>query len=171
MEGLPDGARLWAFGAGRPLEGRDAALLEERMPPFLTEWTAHRQELQAAWDLREDRFLLVAVDETRTAASGCSIDALMRHLRRLEEALETSLLDSAPVWYRRPDGEVVSCARTEFRRRAAGGEVGEDTPVFDLTLSTLEEVRAGLLERPARATWHADLLPRGTSASTGPSVS
>lgn len=163
IEALPDGARLWVFGASRPLRDREATLLEERMAPFLAEWTAHRRELRAAWDLREGRFLAVAADESGTAASGCSIDALMRHLRGLEEAMGVSLLDGTPVWYRRSDGEIAAVTRPEFRRLGAEGEITEETPVFDPTLSTLGELRAGRLERPAGRSWHARLLPEGAS--------
>lgn len=167
IDALPDGSRLWVFGASRPLEEEDVTLLRRRMPPFLAEWTAHRRTLRAAWDLREDRFLLIAVDETGTEASGCSIDALMRHLAGLEEALGATLLDSTPIWHRGPDGTIAAVARSEFRRLAAEGELTDRTPVFDPTLSTLGQLRAGRLERPAGRSWHARLLPDGSSAGAG----
>lgn len=168
ISSLPDEARLWVFGAGRALEAEEIALLERRMPPFLDRWTAHRRELRAAWDLHADRFLLVAVDESRAPASGCSIDALTRHLRELEEALGTSLLDSAPVWYREADGRIEAVGRAEFRRRAEEGRVTEKTPVLDPTLSTLGQLRAGRLERPAGRSWHARLLRDAVSGPPGP---
>lgn len=163
IEALPDGARVWVFGTSRALEEKDVALLERRMPIFLARWTAHRRDLRAAWDLREGRFLVVAVDESDAAASGCSIDALMRELSSLERDLEASLLDSTPVWYRRPDGEIQAVPREEFRHRAGEGEITERTPVFDPTLAALEELRAGRLEQPAGRSWHARLLPEGAS--------
>lgn len=167
IEALPDEARVWVFGASRPLEEEDVALLERRLPPFLAGWTAHRADLRAAWDLRERRFLVVAVDESGAAASGCSIDALMNELGELERDLETSLLDTTPIWYRRADGRIDAVPRQDFRRRAREGEVTERTAVFDPTLSTLEELRAGGLERPAGRSWHARLLPESGPAPSG----
>lgn len=168
IDALPDEAHVWVFGTNRPLAGEETALLRDRFPPFLEEWTAHRRELRAAWELREDRFVIVAVDEASTAASGCSIDALMRHLRGLEEALQVGLLDSTPIWYRNAEGEIVAVTRAEFRLRAGAGEVDVRTAVFDPTLATLGELRAGRLELPAGEAWHARLLPADTTATPGP---
>lgn len=168
IDRLPDRARVWIFGAGRPLGEEEIVLLEERFPPFLERWTAHARELSAAFEVRESRFVVVAVDETETTASGCSIDALMRHVGGLEETLGVRLLDGTPVWYRAGDGRVKSVSRLEFRRLAAEGEVGATTPVFDPTLSELGDLRAGRLERAAGDSWHARLLPAGSSPPRGP---
>jgi hypothetical protein len=155
---LPDDARVWCFGAD-PEPGPDTAgrLLEE-MRAFVSEWTAHRKALRAGVAWRSDRFLCVAVDESAAGASGCSIDALSDRLRELERELGVSLLDAAPVWYRDAAGTVRSVSRETFRALAARGEIGADTPAFDLTVATLGELRAGRLERPVRESWHARLL-------------
>lgn len=155
---LPDSARVWCFGASRPPAGRETAALLDSMHDFVERWTAHARDLAAGIDWRDQRFLLVAVDETATGASGCSIDALHRQLRELEASLGLDLLDSTPVWYRDRSGRVSSCSRADFRDAAGRGEVGPDTPVFDLTLTRLGEVRAGAFERPASSSWHRTLF-------------
>jgi hypothetical protein len=40
---------------------------------------------------------------------------------------------------------------------SAMGDVDGETPVFDTTVTTMGEFRARF-ERPARASWHAELL-------------
>lgn len=170
IDALPDGARLWIFGASRPVTAEELALLGDRLPAFLAEWTAHRRELRAAWQILEDRFVVVAVDESRSAASGCSIDALLRHVGGLEEMLGVDLLDGTLVWYRTPDGEIATVGRPEFRRLAAEGAIDGKTPVFDPTLSRVGELRTGQLERPANESWHAHLLLAGTSSPPDPTV-
>lgn len=162
IDTLPSRARLWCFCADRALDPEEGAALLRRTREFVEGWTAHRRELSAAVEWREDRFLLVAVDESRTPASGCSVDALMRHVAGLEEALGISLLDTGPVWFRdsRDDGRVRCVEREEFRALAEEGIVGPATVVFDPTVETVGELRSGLLERPAAETWHARLLPR-----------
>lgn len=168
LEALPDDARLWVFGADRGLERAEARRLAERMRTFLEEWTAHRRELRAAFDLLEDRFLVVAADESRAPASGCSIDALMRHLRSLEEELDVRLLDGARVWYRAAGRGIAGVDREEFRRLARAGQVDGRTNVFDLTLRRLGELRAARLEVAAEESWHARLLRDRASSSAGP---
>lgn len=167
---LPGESRAWVYGA-RPAPGPEAAdRLREATRAFLADWAAHRRELRAGMDWLHGRFLVVAVDESRAPASGCSIDALVDHLRGMEEATGLTLLDAAPVWFRDPeDGSVRSVGRPEFRRLAEAGEVDRDTTVFDLTVQRLEEIRSGRWERAAGESWHAELLPPSeASASPGP---
>jgi hypothetical protein len=132
---------------------------------FIAMLLLHRY-LQAGLGWLHGRFLVVAVDESRAPASGCSIDALVDHLREMEEETGLTLLDASPVWFRDPDdGEIRAASRPEFRRLAEAGEVDGDTRVFDLTAERLEEVRSGRWERRASASWHADFLPREERSS------
>lgn len=161
IDELADGSRVWIYGA-RPAPGPDrAARLRRATREFLDDWAAHRRELRAGTDWLHHRFLVVAVDESRAPASGCSIDALVDHLRELEEAMGLTLLDASPVWFRDPDegGRVRAASRPEFRRLAAEGAVDGDTTVFDLTTQRLEDLRSGRWERAAGDSWHADFLP------------
>lgn len=155
---LPDDARLWCFGASRAPDASATEFLVDSMRTFVAEWTAHRRDLQAGFDWLHGRFLLIAVDESRAGASGCSIDALTGHLRRLGAELDLDLLDSMPVWYRAPAGDIRMVARAEFSDLAARGEVSADTPVFDLTLTRLGDARYGGLETAAGSAWQRSLL-------------
>ncbi|MGI9038072.1 MAG: hypothetical protein ACR2GQ_04330 [Gemmatimonadota bacterium] len=158
LSALPGDARAWCFGASEGVEERSAAELRLALSRFLAEWTAHRAELRAAGDLLHDRFLVVAVDESVTGASGCSIDALMAEVGRMGDAAGVELLDSSPVWYRAADGGIRRVDREEFRRLASAGDVDERTKVFDLTVDRLESVRSGRWEVEAGESWHARLL-------------
>ena len=160
LTALPDSARIWIYGADRPLNDSEREALMEDLRAFLDVWTAHGAALRAGVDWVEDRFAVVAVDETSAPASGCSIDAMSRRLAALEAKLDCSLLDSTRVFYRTEAGRIESCARAEFRTRAEAGTVGDATPVFDPTIDTLAALRAGELERPAARSWHRLLLGR-----------
>lgn len=165
LDELPDTTRLWVFGADRRPDPEDVDRILERTRRFLEEWTAHRRELTAGRDWRRTRFLLVAVDESRVRASGCSIDDLMRFLQELERETGVGLTDDAPVWFRDPreEGAIRSVPRSEFGDLAREGTVGPDTTVYDLTVDRLGELREGGWERPARDSWHASLLPDAPS--------
>lgn len=163
---LPDEARLWIFGADRPLEPAEIETLHEELARFLRDWAAHRVELVAGFAIDLDRFVLVAVDEERAAASGCSIDALLRALAGLEERLGVGLRDGRLVFHREPGGGIVACDRAEFRRRAASGRVDADTRVFDLTVDRLGTWRESGIERPAGGSWHARLFPTAPRVET-----
>lgn len=161
LDELPDMSRLWIFGADRRPDPDATARILDRTRTFLEDWTAHDRELAAGIDWRRHRFLLVALDETRVPASGCSIDGLMRHLAGLERATGVGLTDSSAVWFRDPreDGRIRSVDRQRFRELARDGTVGPGTTVYDLTVDSLGALREGRWERPARGSWHASLLP------------
>ncbi len=164
---LPDEARLWVFGADRPLDDGETARLEAELTPFIARWSAHREDLPAGFQVHENRLILVAVDEARVTASGCSIDALLHELARLEQLLGVGLRNGGLIWYRDPSGSVVSCSREEFRQLAAKGEIDGRTRVFDLTIERLADLRGGRLERPAAETWHGRLIARSGAAAAG----
>lgn len=158
LNALPDDARVWCFGATDGLTPASVERLRSATADFLREWTAHRADLRAGFGWVDDRFLVVAVDESHVGASGCSIDALTAHVRSLEEATGVTLLDSAPVWFRDAAGMIRCAGRDEFRRLADAGAVDGGTPVFDLTVDRLGDVRARDWEVEAGRSWHARLL-------------
>lgn len=157
FDSLPDDARLWVFGARAPLDDVDAPRLLAVVDGFLKTWKAHDEPLTCARDFRDEHFLLVAVDERASGASGCSIDGLFRLLKKAEEGIGTSLVGGGLVYFRGPLGMVHCCTRGEFEHMSAIGDVDAETPVFDTTVTSLADFRARF-ERPARESWHADLL-------------
>lgn len=161
VEELPPSSRVWIFGSDRFPGAEEAAHLLDSLRRFLEGWTAHDRRLQAGFDWRHHRFLVVTVDEGAAAASGCSIDALVNHLKTVEEETGLGLVDTSPVWYRDPlrGGRIRTVSRSRFRELAVAGKVGPDTVVFDLTVERLADVRDGQWELPARESWHAVLLP------------
>lgn len=150
---LPDHAHLWVFAASRPLSQPEEAELLRAVDAFQAQWAAHGTPLTSGRDLRHDRFLLVAVDEQAAGVSGCSIDALTRALRALEQQFGVELLNNGPVLFR--DGDAIRrVSRHEFQRLADQGQVDPATIVFDNTVSSVGAVRAGRWEAPAAETWH-----------------
>ena len=153
FDALPDHGRLWVFPASRTLSDTESSALLEAVDDFLEQWAAHGVALQSARELREGRFLVVAVDEDVEAPSGCSIDALMNRLRALGGELGVGLIEHGSIWFR--DGEGVrTVSRAEFRSLAAEGDVDIATRVFDTTLTRVSRFREGGLEQPAGDTWH-----------------
>ena len=82
---MPDTARLWIYQAERKLTPNELKFVEDSTSKFLEAWTAHGNELRASHKLSHDQFLVIALDEGAGGASGCSIDASVNHVRRLEK--------------------------------------------------------------------------------------
>ncbi len=151
---LPDTARLWVFAASRPLNPDERGVLLGAVDAFLDQWHAHGVPLDCARDLRDDQFLFVGVDQDAAGVSGCSVDSLVRTMKDLGQKLGANLLDHGSVFYR--DGtRVRRVSRDEFADAAARGTVTPETTVFDNTVATAGDLRAGAWEAPASRTWHA----------------
>ena len=158
FEELPDSARVWVYGVDRQLEGAAEATLLREVDNYLTGWAAHGVPLSAGRHWRDNRFLTVAVDQTRAGASGCSIDGLYRTLKSLEGRIGASVVTSGLVFFRGKDGKIRSVTRDEFTDLGAAGEVDRETEVFDPSVTTLLEWRARFASR-ASDSWHGSLLP------------
>jgi hypothetical protein len=158
FEALPDEARAWVFGAAAPVVGAAAQSLLSTVDTHLADWRAHGAPLVCAREWRDDRFLVIGVDEAATGASGCSIDGLFHVLRTIESLVGTTLVGGGTVYWRDTAGAVVSGARPVFREAAASGAVVSETHVFDTTVTTVGAYRSGF-ERAALDSWHRKLLP------------
>lgn len=161
---LPDHAHLWVFPASRRLSREELEELGGATDQFLAQWTAHSVPLSTGREIRDDQFVLVAVDESAAGASGCSIDALVRFIRDQEKPLGVVFTDNAPVYYREAGGGVRRVSRAEFQELVKRGTVGPDTVVFDNTVQTVGALRAGKWERPAAQSWHGALLKTALSS-------
>ncbi|MCE2422050.1 MAG: hypothetical protein J4G03_01825 [Gemmatimonadetes bacterium] len=155
---LPDSARLWMFGAARPLSPAESHRVRARMADFVASWAAHGSRLHAAAEVVEARFVAVGVSEEAVAASGCSIDSLVHEIQAIGDRLGCSLLDGSLVFYRTDSGGIESCTRRAFGQMARRGDVDPGTPVFDLTAPTVGDLRGDGFEKPAERSWHRRLL-------------
>lgn len=150
---LPPTARLWVFAADRALNDAERAALLAELDRFLDVWAAHKVPLPAARELRYAQFVLIGVDESSTGASGCSIDALMREMKHLEQLFHITLVDHGPVMFR-DEGGIRRVSRAEFQELAEGGRITGDTVVFDNTQTSVGALVDGKWETRAAEAWH-----------------
>ncbi len=154
FEQLPEDSRLWIFAAERPLQKKEQQRLLVKVDEFINQWGAHTVPLSAGRDLRYGQFLFVAVDQRAAGPSGCSIDALVRQMKALQDELAVELVNHSPVLFRRGE-RITRVPRETFAALVTAGEVNLNTTVFNNTLTSLGEVLAGRWEVPASESWHA----------------
>ena len=157
---LPDDARVWVFAAAAPVDDIDAGKLLAAVDAYLVTWKAHGHPLTAARDWRDERFLVIGVDQRTEGASGCSIDGLFRTLQDLERAVGSSMVGGGLVFFRGPGDLVCALPRDDFEALARRGGADGKTPVFDTTVTSAGDYRLRF-EQPASSSWHKALLPTG----------
>lgn len=87
LEHLPDHSRIWIYQTDRPLSGDEMLRGQQELNVFLSSWAAHGTQLYGGAEFINPFILLIAVDEQRVPASGCSIDTLTRFIHDLGNEL------------------------------------------------------------------------------------
>ena len=82
---LPDEARIWIYPSNRKMSDEEVEQIKALMADFLQQWTAHGQNLNAGFELPHNRFIVIGLDQSNAAASGCSIDASVHFIQEIEK--------------------------------------------------------------------------------------
>ena len=85
FESLPDTARVWVYLAERKLSTDEVKTISTWLRSFTDQWTAHNQPLKASFMVKDEHFIILAVDEQVNEASGCSIDTSTRTMQMIAE--------------------------------------------------------------------------------------
>ena len=156
FETLPDAARVWIFGSDKRLADAGSTALLSAVDEYLSSWTAHGQPLTVGSQLRDGRFLVIAVDQSTAGATGCSIDGLFRVLQQLEPSVGANLVGGGRVFYRGAESVVQSTTREQLASLVTSGALTRDTVVFDTSITDLGTFRTGF-EKRAKESWVAAL--------------
>ena len=148
FETLPDEARVWIYPAHRPFSENEKTALEDALTQFLSQWTAHNQTLEAAFDL--------PYNQESVQASGCSIDASVRFIQEVEKQFDLVLLDKMNVTFRQ-GAFLAHKPLNEFVKMAKAHAVSKETIVFNNLVDTVGDYRQ-FWEIPAGESWHSRFI-------------
>lgn len=124
FEQLPGTSRIWIFQSDKKLEHKTIDLILQKAGLFLENWTSHNNELHAGAAVLHHHFLILAVDENKNDASGCSIDKAFRFIQSLEKELNISLLNRLKVAVMN-DGEISVVNVSDLRSQLEKGGFSE----------------------------------------------
>jgi len=83
FEQLPENSKVWVYQADRELNSSEESFLLENLKIFIQDWAAHGSQLYGDVAIKDKRFVILAVDESKTGVSGCSIDTSVRKIKDL----------------------------------------------------------------------------------------
>lgn len=153
---LPDSAKVWIYQSSRGFTKEESLELGQLLSAFVSEWTAHSQELQAGFLLPYNRFIVLGVNQDLQAASGCSIDASVRFIKSLESFHNLTLLDNSLVLYKQDDS-IQKMTLSEFKKASSEGNFTGETIVFNNLVKTKGEF-VSKWETTAQNSWHNRFL-------------
>lgn len=150
---LPDSARVWVYQSDKQLSSEQRKIVADIVSSFLQEWNAHGNKLFAAGDVLFDRFVVLAVDEKKAEASGCSIDSSVRMIKKAGDQTGIDFFNRLNIAFLQEDG-IKTMHFREVKEAYEEGELTEDSVVFDNTVETLEDLKKSwmlpLKDSPAR---------------------
>ncbi|SHJ13719.1 hypothetical protein SAMN04487911_1129 [Arenibacter nanhaiticus] len=153
---LPDESRVWVFQASRSFTADELENVQLQLNEFIANWTAHGSDLHAGYEIRYNRFIILALDQTITMASGCSIDSSVRFIQELEKQYNIELLDKMNVSYKQ--GEFIAYKPLiDFKKMAKDKAVSKNTIVFNNLVTNKQEYLSHW-EVPAEESWHARFM-------------
>ncbi|SFN72547.1 hypothetical protein SAMN05421594_3967 [Chryseobacterium oleae] len=127
--------RVIIYPASRPFETKEAKAITEKLFDFLATWAAHGKPLDSSFKIEKNQFIVVCVDEEKEMASGCSIDALGKIMREIDEQYQLGLFDRMKASFVH-NGEVKTLKLLEFKSQLRSGELPKDIQVFDFSKNT-----------------------------------
>lgn len=153
---LSDSSKVWIYQANRSFSEQELQEITTKLEDFISQWTAHGANLKASFEIRYKRFIILALDQELNAATGCSIDASVHFIQKLEQDYSVDLLDKMNVSYKQ--GEHVAYKNLiDFRKMAKDKAVSPNTIVFNNLVTNKSEYLTDW-EVPASESWHNRFL-------------
>ena len=153
FENLPPESKIWIYQSNRKFTDEEWATIEVDLKTFIDSWAAHGTGLEASYQLKYNRFIILAVNQEVQVATGCSIDSSVQFIQGLEQKYEVNLLDKMNVTFKL-GAHIAHKPLIEFKKMAKDKAVSENTIVFNNLVNTIEEWNDNW-EVPAGESWHS----------------
>ncbi|MBT5698643.1 MAG: hypothetical protein HOJ12_01495 [Flavobacteriales bacterium] len=147
---IPEESRIWIYAGEQKLTNEQESYILQSISDHLKNWEAHKIPLTAGVAILENHFIVVALDETKNGASGCSIDTLQNKIQNLEKELSISLLNRLNIFCRIND--TIKCIPTT----KLADNANKETLFYDLTIQKKNELSNWL--KPIEEGWCATII-------------
>ena len=153
FQNLPVSSRVWIYQCNRSFSESELEKISHKILEFLTTWTAHGVELNAGFEIRYKRFIVIGLDQNSQSATGCSIDASVHFIQQLEQEFSVDLMDKMNVSYKQGDFVAYKPLK-DFKTMVKNKAVSKKTIVFNNLVQNKSEY-LGHWEVPASESWHS----------------
>lgn len=154
---LEDHSRVWIFQSDRKLEENEVHHIRHNMALFIPQWAAHGDQLYGGFEMEDNYFLIVGVDESKSPASGCSIDSLTNTVKKIAADLKVNFFNRLAIAYLNDKNEIELTSMETFKQNIAAGNITPDTIVFNNLVATKAELTANW-RTEAKNSWHSNLF-------------
>lgn len=152
FDSLKNSSRVWVYQANREFSDNEEEEITSKIKSFISTWKVHGKDLKASYQIKYNQFIIIAVDEDFNEVSGCSIDASVNLILKLEQSLKLDLTNKLNVSFKDDDNiNVVSLL--DFKNFVKQQKITENTVVFNNMVATKGDFESKW-EVPAISSWH-----------------
>jgi len=151
FEQLSIHSKVWIYASQTPFTNEQMSMISSELKLFTDAWQAHGAELKASYEIKYNHFIVIGVDETHHAPSGCSIDKSVQVIKSIESQLKVDLMNRLVV-YVLADDLVKTFSSNTLSKAIQDGLLNIDSQVFDNTITLFEKYQNEWL-KPAQETW------------------
>jgi len=142
---MSNDSKIWIYQSNRKFIDTELDEINDLIIKFLNTWTAHGSELLTSFEIKYNRFIIIALNESVKPATGCSIDTLYNEIKKLEQLFKLDFLDSS-ILYLKINEEIKSIVFTEIQNIE-----DSNTLFFDTTIKKKKEIDNWLI--PIKDGW------------------
>ena len=142
---ISNDSRIWIYSSDKKLSPDQEKYISSKVSNHINNWQAHNNPLKASVAIFENYFIIVALDESFTKASGCSIDTLQNLVQQLEVDLKLSLLNRMNIYIK--DKDEIRCIPLSDLKNYANS----NTLFYDLTVNYKKDLITYL--KPIKNSW------------------
>jgi hypothetical protein len=162
FQSIPDYSRIWIYQSNKKLDIKSIVILSETLKTFTENWSVHGQPMHASFDIRFDRFVILAANEGINATSGCSVDSSVRTLKEIGNILRVDFFDRSEVAFKNGE-DVLTLNISTLKNSLSNGDWSGDSLMFHNLVAEKSQLETGWLI-PAKASWLKRYLPYETVA-------
>lgn len=153
---LDNTSKVWIYQSNDELSYDELDEARAEIFEFLNDWTAHSKDLASYGNIFHRRFLAFFVDESKTYASGCSIDKSVKFVEYLGNKLGKNFFDRMTYAYMK-DEEIFTLHHNDIKKAYSSNLINNDTLFFDNLVKTKGEFLKSWI-KPLNQSWHTRFL-------------
>ena len=153
---LPLQSRVWVFQSSRIMTSSEQSLIHDAVKHFVQKWSTHGVQMLASHVLFHNCFVVIAADEQKQAASGCSIDSFTALFKAFGTQYNLSFFDRFSIAHKTND-EVVISNLDDFKQLIGDGRITPDTLVFNNLIEQRQDLSTKW-EIPLKESWQKRYL-------------
>jgi len=130
---LPSNSKVWVYQSNRMLTDVEMSFILKELKLFIQDWAAHGSQLFGDVAIIHSRFVILAVDESKTGVSGCSIDTSVHKIKELGTKIDVDFFNRMELYIKK--GEEFNKVHVSEVKKYT------DWNVFNPMVTTLDALR------------------------------